>query len=485
MFVGIDLGTSSVKSVLVDGDSGIVATATAPLEVQRPAPGFSEQDAEGWWQAALATLDDLARQAPKHMSAVTGIGLSGQMHGATLLDKVGQVLRPCILWNDVRSAEECRHLEQRLPELGRITGNPAMPGFTAPKLMWVKKHEPQIFARVAKVLLPKAYLRFRLTGEFFEDMSDASGSLWLDVGKRRWSDQALAATDMTRDQMPALVEGSQPAGQLRAELAQRWGITRPPVVAGGAGDNAAGATALGAINPGDAFVSLGTSGVLWATTAGFAPNPRAAVHAFCHCVPETWHQMGVILSAASCLSWLSGVVGVPESELLRERGDGLEHPSPVLFLPYLSGERTPHNDADIRGTFAGLSHQTGRKDLTQAVMEGVAFALRDCLDALRAAGTGLEAADAIGGGSRSALWLKIIANVLDMPIHRLADSEVSGAFGAALLGRMAATGESPRAVCKPPRRSATIEPIGPVRDAYAEAFARYRKLYPGIKEATR
>ncbi len=485
MFIGIDLGTSSVKSVLLDDKNRIVATASAPLEVRRPAPGHSEQDAESWWQATLHTIDDLARQAPKAVSAVAGIGLSGQMHGATLLDAAGQVLRPCILWNDVRAAAECRELEQRLPEIGRITGNPAMPGFTAPKLLWVRKHEPAIFARVAKVLLPKAYLRYRLSGDFYEDMSDASGTLWLDVGARRWSDAALAATGMSRDQMPALVEGSRPAGTLRAELAQRWGMTKPPVIAGGAGDNAAGAVALGAIKPGDAFVSLGTSGVLWATTAGFAPNPQAAVHAFCHCVPDTWHQMGVILSAASCLSWLSGLVGASEADLLRERGEDLGRPGSLLFLPYLSGERTPHNDADIRGAFAGLSHQTDRRDLTQAVMEGVAFALRDCLDALRAAGTDLQAADAIGGGSRSALWLRIIANVLDLPIHRLADSEVSGAMGAALLGRMAATGEDPRAVCAPPQRSSTIEPTRNLRDAYGEAFAHYKKLYPGIKEATR
>ena len=485
MFIGIDLGTSSVKSVLLDGNSHIVATATAPLDVQRPAPGHSEQDAESWWRATLRSIDDLARQAPKAVAAVSGIGLSGQMHGATLLDASGAVLRPCILWNDVRAAAECRELERRLPDLGRITGNPAMPGFTAPKVMWVQKHEPAIFARIAKVLLPKAYLRYRLSGDFFEDMSDASGTLWLDVGARRWSDAALAATDMSRAQMPDLVEGSQPAGILRTELARRWGMAKPPVIAGGAGDNAAGAVALGAIKPGDAFVSLGTSGVLWATTAGFAPNPQAAVHAFCHCVPQTWHQMGVILSAASCLSWLSGLVGAAEVDLLRERGDSLERPSPVLFLPYLSGERTPHNDAEIRGAFAGLSHQSDRKELTQAVMEGVAFALKDCLDALRAAGTDLQAADAIGGGSRSALWLRIIANVLDLPIHRLADSEVSGALGAALLGRMAATGEDPRSVCKPPQRSATIEPTAGLRDAYSGAFARYRKLYPGLKEATR
>lgn len=484
MFVGIDLGTSSVKSVLLDDQSRLVATASAPLEVQRPAPGFSEQDPESWWRATIATLDQIARDAPKAMAAVSGIGLSGQMHGATLLDAAGGVLRPCILWNDVRAAAECRELETRLPSIGRITGNPAMPGFTAPKLMWVQRHEPKLFAKIAKVLLPKAYLRYRLTGEHIEDMSDASGTLWLDVGKRQWSDEALAATGMSRTQMPHLVEGSQPAGILHADLVQRWGMVRPPVLAGGAGDNAAGAVALGAISPGDAFVSLGTSGVLWATTAGFAPNPKAAVHAFCHCVPETWHQMGVILSAASCLSWLSGVVGASEADLLRDRGEALERPSPVAFLPYLSGERTPHNDADIRGAFVGLSHQTQRNDLTQAVMEGVAFALRDCLDALRAAGTDLGAADAIGGGARSPLWLKIIANVLDLPIHRLADSEVSGAMGAALLGRMAATGEDPRAVCRSPRRTETIEPIPGLRDSYAESLARYRRLYPGIKEAT-
>jgi xylulokinase len=485
MFIGIDLGTSAIKSILVDESGRLVATASEPLQVTRPAPGFSEQDPESWWRATIAAFDSLARQAPREMAAVRGIGLSGQMHGATLLDKAGAALRPCILWNDVRSAQECRELEQKLPDLGRITGNPAMPGFTAPKLMWVKKHESEIFARVAKVLLPKAYLRYRLSGAFFEDMSDAAGTLWLDVGKRAWSDAALAATGLSRDHMPALVEGNAPAGTLHTELAKRWGMAQPPVIAGSAGDNAAGAVALGAIHPGDAFVSLGTSGVLWATTAGFAPNPAAAVHAFCHCVPNTWHQMGVILSAASCLSWLSSVVGADEPTLLGELGDAIDRPSSVLFLPYLSGERTPHNDADIRGSFTGLAHDTSRATLTQSVMEGVAFAMRDCLEALRAAGTNLKSIDAIGGGARSRLWLAIIANVLDLPVNRLADSEVSGAMGAALLGRMAATGEPPAAVCKPPRRLETLEPRPTLRDAYAASFARYRKLYPAIKEATR
>jgi len=485
MFIGIDLGTSAIKSILTSEDGRLIATASEPLQVSRPARGFSEQDPESWWQATIAGLDKLAKQAPREMAAVRGIGLSGQQHGATLLDKSGNVLRPCILWNDVRSAKECRELEQRLPALGSITGNPTLPGFTAPKLVWVKKHEPDIFARVVKVLLPKAYLRYRLSGEYIEDMSDASGTAWLEVGKRAWSNAALEATDLSLDHMPALVEGTAPAGHLRAELAQRWGMARPPVIAGSAGDNAAGAVALGAIHPGDAFVSLGTSGVLWATTAGFAPNTTAAVHAFCHCVPNTWHQMGVILSAASCLSWLSSVVGVAEGELLNELGDTLNRPSSVVFLPYLSGERTPHNDADIRGAFAGMSHDASRATLTQAVMEGVAFAMRDCLEALRAAGTDLKSVDAIGGGARSRLWLTIIANVLDLPINRLADSEVSGAMGGALLGRMAATGESPGAVCKPPPRIETLEPRPALRDAYAGAFARYRKLYPAIKEATR
>jgi xylulokinase len=485
MFIGIDLGTSAIKCILIGEDGRLIATASEPLQVSRPKPGFSEQDPESWWNATITGLDKLAKQAPRDMAAVRGIGLSGQQHGATLLDKSGKVLRPCILWNDVRSAQECRELEQRLPDLGRITGNPTLPGFTAPKLVWVKKHEPDIFARIAKVLLPKAYLRYRLSGEYIEDMSDASGTAWLEVGKRAWSKAALEATDLSLDHMPALVEGTAPAGRLRAELAQRWGMTQAPVIAGSAGDNAAGAVALGAIHPGDAFVSLGTSGVLWATTAGFAPNTKAAVHAFCHCVPNTWHQMGVILSAASCLSWLSGIVGVAEGELLKELGDTLDRPSPVLFLPYLSGERTPHNDADIRGAFAGLSHDTSRATLTQSVMEGVAFAMRDCLEALRAAGTNLKAVDAIGGGARSRLWLAIIANVLDLPINRLADSEVSGAMGGALLGRMAATGEPPSVVCKAPRRMETLEPRPATRDAYAESYARYRKLYPAIKEATR
>nr|WP_294519348.1 xylulokinase [uncultured Rhodopila sp.] len=476
MFLGLDFGTSAVKALLVDGAQSIVGSATVPLSVQRPAPGYSEQDTEAWWQALLDAVDTLAREHPSALAAVEGIGLSGQMHGAVLLDKAGTVLRPAILWNDVRSGAECAKLERSFPALGLVTGNIAMPGFTAPKLLWVRKHEPAVFARIGTVLLPKAYIRYRLTGEMIEEMSDASGTLWLDVGARDWSDDVLAATGLSRDAMPRLVEGNAQAGTLDAALAARWRMAHRPVLAGGAGDNAAGAIGLSAIRPGDAFVSLGTSGVLFATTERFRPWPQAAVHAFCHAIPETWHQMGVTLSAAASLAWWAGVTGRTEAELLRELGtpkaDGT-----ALFLPYLGGERTPHNDSNVRGAFTGLSYAADRPGLTQAVLEGVAFSLRDCLDALAASGTRIKQADVIGGGSRSRAWITIIASALGIPLNRLADGETGAAFGAARLARMAVTGEAPAVVCTPPARAETILPDPALADAYAGRIARYRELY--------
>jgi xylulokinase len=336
---------------------------------------------------------------------------------------------------------------------------------------------------VAKVQRPNAYLRDLRTGEMVEDMSDASGTLWLDVGRRDWSDELLSAMHMSRSQMPRLVEGNAVSGTLKPELARRWGMAKPPVIAGGGGDNAAGAVGLGAIRPGDAFVSLGTSGVLWATTAGFAPNDNLPIHAFCHAIPSTWHQMGVILSAASCLSWWAKAAKSNEKELLAELGDEPAKASSVVFLPYLSGERTPHNDPNIRGTFYGVSHDTGRSDLTQAVLEGVAFAFKDCLAALTDAGTRIAKADAIGGGSQSRFWLSVLANVLNLPLSRLDGGEAGGSFGAARLGHMAATGESPVAVCKPPKRVETIEPRRALVEQYEPIYRRYRSLYPRLKEA--
>jgi xylulokinase len=478
LFLGLDIGTSSVKAVLVDGEDRLLATASEPLEISRPLPGWSEQNPQDWWQATLSAIDRIATEAPAALAEVRGIGLSGQMHGAVLLGRDGSVLRPAILWNDGRSAEECRELEERFPALHAIAGNLAMPGFTAPKLLWVRKHEPEIFGRIARVVLPKSYVRWRLAGTFVEDMSDASGTLWLDVAARDWSDEALAATFLSREQMPGLVEGTAPAGELRADLVRRWGMRRAPAIAGGAGDNAASAVGLGAVAPGSAFLSLGTSGVLWATTARFAPNPAGAVHAFCHAVPDTWHQMGVILSAASSLSWLAGLLGASEADLLAALGEERQGPSPVTFLPYLGGERTPHNDSSARGVFLGLAHETDRADLVQAVLEGVAFAFRDCLEALNAAGTSIATADVVGGGARSRAWIAILADVLGIPLNRVADAQSGAASGAARLARIAATGEAVADVCQPLGIVETIEPDAGRAAAYAERFAAYRAAYP-------
>ena len=474
-FLGLDFGTSSVKALLVDGEQAVLGTASVPLGINRPAPGHSEQDPADWWKAALAAVDALKAEQPAALAAVRGIGLSGQMHGAVLLDAAGEVLRPAILWNDVRAEAECRALEATWPDLRQVTGNIAMPGFTAPKLLWVRSHEPEVFARLRTVLLPKAYIAHRLTGELIEEMSDASGTLWLDVAARDWSDTALAATGLSRAHMPRLVEGNAAAGMLRPDLAARWGMTAP-ILAGGAGDNAAGAIGVSAIKPGDAFVSLGTSGVLFATTDRARPWPQGAVHAFCHAIPQTWHQMGVTLSAASSLAWWAGVTGLDEAALLAEMGDP-NTPSPALFAPYLGGERTPHNDGGLRAGFIGLSNETGRPALTQAVLEGVAFSLRDCLDALRASGTVVTEADVIGGGSRSTAWVRIIASVLGIPLRTLRAGETGGAFGAARLARMAVTGESPEAVCTPPDRAEEIAPDPALAGVYAERLGRYRAFH--------
>lgn len=481
--LGIDIGTSGVKLALVGDADELIGSSSQPLHVSRPQPGFSEQAPEDWWIATCRGLDELQAKHPAELAQTAAIGLSGQMHGATLLDADGAVLRPCILWNDGRSDVECEELERDWPALRSVTGNLAMPGFTAPKLRWVLKHEPALFARIAKVLLPKAYLRYRLCGEFAEDMSDASGTLWLDVGARRWSEAALAACSLRLDQMPRLVEGSDVAGQLSAGLVARWGFRRAPLIAGGAGDNAAGAVGVGAVHPGDAFVSLGTSGVLWATTAKFAPNPARAVHTFCHALPNTWHQMGVLLSAAASLAWWASVAGRHEPELLAEIDPSGSEPSPAWFAPYLSGERTPHNDTRVRGGFLGLSGDITRAQLTQAVLEGVAYALKDAQLALADAGTVLSEAALIGGGARSPLWAQIIADVLGITLHQVAESDIGCALGAARLARMAA-GDS-IAVARPAHRLRSFEPRPAQVRLHHERHARWARLYPLARDFAR
>ncbi|HET8728943.1 MAG TPA: xylulokinase [Alphaproteobacteria bacterium] len=482
MHLGIDLGTSGVKVVLVDDDQRLIDQATAPLDVSRPRPLWSEQDPEEWWRATQAAMAALKARRARELGGVRGIGLSGQMHGATLLDARDRVLRPAILWNDGRSAAQCAELERREPRLQEITGNLAMPGFTAPKLLWVAEHEPEAFARVARVLLPKDYLRLRMTGAYASDMSDSAGTLWLDVAARAWSPAMLAATGLEASSMPELFEGSEATGTLRPDVAASWGVPVGAVVAGGAGDNAAGAVGVGVVEPGTAFLSLGTSGVLFVANDGFRPNPAQAVHAFCHALPGTWHQMSVILSAAACLSWIARATGgAGEAELLAEAERADRDIGQLLFLPYLSGERTPHNDPNAMGVFFGMTHDTGRADLARAVLEGVAFAFADGQAALEAAGTRIDRVSVIGGGARSKFWGRILAAALDRPLVYHMGGDVGPAFGAARLGRLAATGENPEAVCTSPPVDLTVTVDPDLAARYAPRLAAYRRLYQALR----
>lgn len=479
-YLGIDLGTSAVKAMLIDADQRVVTSTQSPLAVERPRPGWSEQDPRAWISACEAVLGALHATHAKELNAVGGIGLSGQMHGATLLDAEDEPLRPCMLWNDTRSSAEASALDAN-PLFRALSGNIVFPGFTAPKLVWVKQHEPEIFAHVRRVLLPKDYLRLWLTGERVSDKSDSSGTSWLDTGARAWSPELLAATGLGLEHMPALVEGTEPSGALRGDLAQRFGLGEGIVVAGGAGDNAASACGMGTVGAGTAFVSLGTSGVLFAANDEYRPNPDSAVHAFCHALPGAWHQMGVILSATDSLNWLAGLLDSTPRELTTALGPELRPPQSVTFLPYLSGERTPHNDASARGLFAGLGHESDRRALTQALLEGVAFAIRDSLEALRAAGTSISRVTAIGGGSQSAYWLEAIATALGIPVDVPAAGDYGAAFGAARLGMIAAERADPLAVCRAPAVAETISPNEALAEPFETAYARYRALYPAAR----
>ncbi|MGB5560649.1 MAG: xylulokinase, partial [Paracoccaceae bacterium] len=414
------------------------------------------------------------------LNAVRAIGLSGQMHGATLLDASDQVLRPCILWNDTRSHKEAAKLDAD-PQFRAITGNIVFPGFTAPKLAWVKNNEPATFARVAKVLLPKDYLRLWLTGDHVAEMSDAAGTSWLNTGERDWSDALLAATDLDRSHMPRLVEGSEVSGTLRPELATRWGLPNGVVVAGGGGDNAASAIGVGVVTAGHAFVSLGTSGVLFAANDGYQPDPDTAVHTFCHALPNTWHQMGVILAATDALNWFAGIAGKSPADLTASLG-ALHAPGKTTFLPYLGGERTPLNDAAIRGAFIGLEHATDTTAATRSVLEGVTFAVRDCRDALAATGTRIDRLLAVGGGSKSDYWLSAIATALNTPVDVPVAGDFGGAYGAARLGLMAATGAGAE-IATQPAIDHSIDPaldLIPAFDAGHAAYVAARDAIRGL-----
>jgi len=479
MTLGIDLGTSELKLALIASDGSLVASAGAPLTVSRPHPHWSEQSPRDWWQALLDAAAVLRERRPADWAAVRAIGLSGQMHGAVLLDGDGQVLRPAILWNDTRSAAQCDELVRRLPSLPQIAGNLAMPGFTSPKLLWVAQHEPEIFRRVDRVLLPKDWLRWKLTAAMVSDMSDAAGTLWLDVGRRDWSPQLLHAGGMTAAQMPALVEGSDISGRLKPDAALALALPEGLPVAGGGGDNAASAVGIGAVRPGEGFLSLGTSGVLFVVTDRYRPNPASAVHAFCHALPGRWHQMSVMLSAANGLQWVTRLTGSASEAQLLERVEALtdaERDRAPLFLPYLSGERTPHNDPHATGAFFGMDNQTDAARVGHAVIEGVGFGLADGLQSLRDAGTQVQRLTLVGGGARSAHWAQLLADTLDIELQTVDGAEAGGAMGA---GRLAwlALGRDEREVCRPPAPRDLFQPRAERHAALMPRLERWRELY--------
>ena len=481
MYLGLDIGTSGVKAVLVDDAQNIVDQATAPLTANRPKPLWSEQNPQDWWDATTAAvkqLDEFKR------SGVRAIGLSGQMHGATCLDKRDKVIRPAILWNDGRSGAECDGLMAEMPELTHITGNLAMPGFTAPKLEWMRTHEAENFVHTAKVLLPKDYVRLIMSGDYASDMSDSAGTLWMNVAKRDWSDEVLALTGMSRKNMPELFEGSEATGVLRKDVANDWGVPQVPIAAGG-GDNAAGAVGSGTTTAGDGFISLGTSGVTFFADDSYRPNPEGAVHTFCHALPGLWHQMSVTLSAASAVDFVAKMTGFDQpADLYAAAEDANQSGKGAFFLPYLSGERTPHNNPNATGAFFGLTHEDNQTTLAQAALEGVAFALADGIDALRDTGAEIKSLSVIGGGARSHYWGKILSAAFDVPLNYRGGAAVGPAFGAARLARLAVTNETVAAICQPPAIEHSITPDAVLRDYYAARRETFQKLYQNTQNLT-
>jgi xylulokinase len=468
--IGLDVGTTAVKALAVDDSGAVVARAEVGYPLSVPRPGWAEQDPADWWSAterALAALD---------VDEVAGIGLSGQMHGLVALDAAGAVIRPAILWNDGRTAAECEEIERRigLDELIARTGNRALTGFTAPKLLWLRRHEPDSYRRIARIALPKDYVRLRLCGEHAIDVADASGTLLLDVARRRWSDEVLDALELDRAWLPRVLESPEVSGVTPAGVP----------VAAGAGDQAAGALGVGVDRPGPLSIALGTSGVVFAALPGFAADARARVHAFCHAVPGGWHAMGVMLSAAGSLRWLRDTVapGTGFGELVAEAEPWEPGAEGLTFLPYLAGERTPHADPGARASFTGIGLRHDRGALVRAVLEGVAYGLRDSLDLLRELGVAPERARVSGGGARSELWLRILASALELPLERPVVEE-GAAYGAALLGGVAGgvwpDVESAVAACVSVRGE--VEPDPAWVPAYTEGRERFRALYPALR----
>ena len=459
VLVGLDVGTTGAKAIAISPEGELLATAEEDYSLSTPRPGWAEQDPEDWWRASQSALARLGHEP-------AAIGLSGQMHGLVALDGADRVLRPAILWNDQRTAQECAEIEERigLERLIQLTGNRALTGFTAPKLLWVRRHEPEVYARIEHVLLPKDYVRLRLTGERATDAADASGTLLFEVPKRRWSEEVLEALEIPSAWLPEAYESPDVPG------------------APGAGDQAAAALGVGVDRPGPLSIVLGTSGVVFAALPGFAADEQARAHAFCHAVPGGWHAMGVMLSAAGSLRWLRDLMGGTYDVLTAEAERWPPGAEGLTFLPYLQGERTPHADPNARGAFVGLTLRHDRGAHVRAVLEGVAYGLRDSLELLRGLGVEAHVGRASGGGARSDLWLRIVASVLDVPLERPVVEEGS-AFGAALLAGVSAGGfgDVHEAVEACVRTRGQIEPDPSWREAYEAGYARFRALYPALR----
>jgi xylulokinase len=470
--IGIDVGTSGVKGVAIDAGGKILAQAEVSYPLATPRPGWAEQDPEDWWRATSAVFHRLRSSTERP----AGIGLSGQMHGLVALGPGDEVLRPAILWNDGRTGAECEEIERVVgrERLIRLTGNRALPGFTAPKLLWLRRNEPELYGRIARIALPKDYVRLRLCGEHSTDVADASGTLLLDVAARRWSEEMLESLELQPSWLPDVLESPAVSG------VDGNGVP----VAAGAGDQAAGALGVGVDRPGPVSVVLGTSGVVFASLDRFQAEPEGRVHSFCHAVPGKWHAMGVMLSAAGALRWLRDTAA-PDVEfgaLLAEAAAWPAGTEGLLFAPYLAGERTPHPDPDARGAFVGLSLRHDRGALVRAVLEGVAFGLRDCLDLLRETGVEASVGRVSGGGAASELWLQIVASTLELPLERVAVDE-GAAFGAALLGGVAAGvwSDVQAAVAATVRPRGRVDPVPEWVEIYRERREAYRALYPALR----
>lgn len=490
-FLGIDTSTTSSKALIMDTRGEVLAVASSPHTLQTPKPLWSEQNPHEWWEAVVASILDVLEKAGLRGEDVTAIGLTGQMHGLVLLDGDGRVLRPAILWNDQRTQSQCDEIHQRIGKetFIRITGNVALTGFTAPKILWVQENEPDVFVRARHVLLPKDYIRYKLTGAYAMDKADGAGTVLFDLQKRDWSDEVLAALEIPRAWMPETFEGPEFTGQVTEEAAALTGLKVGTPVAAGGGDQAAQAVGMGVVEPGIVGLTVGTSGVVFAATPAPLIEPEGRLHAFCHAVPNQWHFMGVMLSAAGSLQWYRDTLApqmsfdhlLNEAEMIAAGSEGLQ------FLPYLSGERTPHPDPLARGAFIGLTLRHSRAHMTRAVLEGVAFGLKDSFTLIQNAGLGtLTQVRASGGGTKGALWRQILASVLESELVTVNTAE-GAAYGAAILAGVGAGAWSDVvAACKASVRIMARTSPHPVNvDAYKKAYSVYQDLYPALKASFR